>query len=221
MASGMTVPDAIRFLFGIDVAKESTYLKDKANSLVRNKLIKVETELKVQRSTKRLADGQLDVLFNALLLNAIFHDPKDVKKIFEDKGFRYHCAVIVSQLFGESNSLLGIALSKTTAAEFANALASDCDLRKKRLPNPFAVMPQLALGKNLSLLHALLAQSALTSSTDNLLLAYLNNDIDKALALSRQLDTNNHSVKQLVEHITSRHKEAEEFDDLLGYFQKM
>lgn len=221
MASGLTIPDAIRHLFGIEVAKESTYLKDKANSLVRNKLVKVNTEKVVQRSKQYLAEGQLDVLFNALLLNAIFTDPKDVKKIFEDRLFRAESVKTVKLLFTDNNSLMGVALSNQNAVKFIDDLASEMDLYSNRLPNPFATLPQLALGKNLSLLHALLTQSALISPTDNLLLAYLNNDMDKALALSNQIKANNSNVKQLIEHIHAQHKEAEEFDDLLNYFQKM
>ena len=49
MPSGLTILDAIRYLFGIDVAKESPYLKDKANSLVLYKLVKVNTEKVIQR----------------------------------------------------------------------------------------------------------------------------------------------------------------------------
>ena len=116
---------------------------------------------------------------------------------------------------------MGVALSNQNAVKFIDDLASEMDLYSNRLPNPFATLPQLALGKNLSLLHALLTQSALISPTDNLLLAYLNNDMDKALALSNQIKANNSNVKQLIEHIHAQHKEAEEFDDLLNYFQKM
>jgi len=221
MASGLTIPDAIRHLFGIDVAKESPYLKDKANSLVRNGLIKVNTEEAVQRSKRYLAEGQLDVLFNALLLNAIFTDPKDVKNIFEDRSFRAESVKTIKLLFAENNSLMGVALSNQKAVQFIDDLASEMDLYSVRLPNPFSTLPQLALGKNLSLLHALLTQSSLINPTDNLLLAYLNNDMNSALALSNQLKTNNSGVKQLIEHIHFQQKEAEEFDDLLDYFQKM
>ncbi|KPH96229.1 hypothetical protein AMS58_01295 [Pseudoalteromonas porphyrae] len=221
MASGLTIPDAIRHLFEIDVAKESPYLKDKANSLVRNKLIKVNTEKVVQRSKQYLAEGQLDVLFNALLLNAIFTDPKDVKKIFEDRRFRAESVKTIKLLFAENNSLMGVALSNQKAVQFIDDLASEMDLYSVRLPNPFSTLPQLALGKNLSLLNALLTQSSLINPTDNLLLTYLNNDMNSALALSNQLKTNNSGVKQLIEHIHAQQKEAEEFDDLLDYFQKM
>jgi hypothetical protein len=221
MASRITVPEAIRQLFDIDVASQSQLLKTKADSLVRNKLIKIETEQKVQRQSKYLAPGQMTVLFNALLLNAVFHDPKDVKRIFEDKAYRQECAIALRAMFGKSNSLMGIALSNGLAVKFTDALAGDFDLYQNKLPNPFAVLPQLALGKNLNLLYALLAQSAAMDPTDNLLLAYLEGDVDKAAEIASSIVTDNDAVTQLKQHIDNKLQEAIEFDDLLGKFKKM
>lgn len=83
MNNQITIPQAIKKLFDIEVSKESPYIKDKANSFVRNKLIKVVTEQKVQRKSVYLKDSQqLDVLYNALLLNAFYPDPKHVQQIF-------------------------------------------------------------------------------------------------------------------------------------------
>lgn len=221
MASRLTVPEAIRQLFDIDVATQSQLLKTKADSLVRNKLIKIETEQKVQRKTKYLAPGQMTVLFNALLLNAVFHDPKDVKRIFEEKSYRQECAQTVRAMFGESNSLMGIALSNGLAVEFADSLGGDFDLYRDKLPNPFAVLPQLALGKNQSLLHALLAQSAALEPSDNILLAYLQGDLDKAAEMASLMDTDNDAVNQLKVHVERSLQEAVEFNDLLDQFIKM
>lgn len=221
MASRLTIPEAIRQLFGIDVASQSQLLKTKADSLVRNKLIKIETEPKVQRQSKYLATGQMTVLFNALLLNAVFHDPKDVKRIFEDKAYRQECAEAVRAMFGKSNSLMGIALSNGLAVKFTDALAGDFDLYQEKLPNPFAVLPQLALGKNQSLLHALLAQSAVMDPADNLLLAYLQGDLDKADQIASLIVTDNHAVNHLKRHIEKARREAVEFEDVLTHFRNM
>lgn len=221
MASRLTVPEAIRKLFDIDVATQSQLLKTKADSLVRNKLIKIETEQKVQRKTKYLAPGQMTVLFNALLLNAVFHDPKDVKRIFEDKSYRQECAKAVRAMFGQSNSLMGVALSNGLAVEFADSLAGDFNLYRDKLPNPFAVLPQLALGKNQSLLHALLAQSAAMDPADNLLLAYLKGDFDKAAQMASLMDADNDAVNQLKLHVEKELQDAVEFDDLLEQFRNM
>lgn len=219
MTSRLTIPEAIRQLFDLDMAGLSPQLKNKAMSLERNGLIKVEKESKVQRKTLYLAPGQLTVLYNALLLNAVFPDPKQIKAIFTQPLQRQHCAGIVQSMFEGSNSLMGIALSSSAAREFTLALAGDFDLYHNRLPNPFSVLPQLALGDNLSLMHALLAQSAAMSPADNLLLAYLQGDLDKAMTLLSSMD--NDAVEPLRLHIEKAHRQAVEFDDLLEQFRNL
>ena len=221
MTKRFTVPEAIRDLFDIDVATQSPLIKNKATSLVRNGLIKVKTEQIVQRKATYLEDDQLPVLFNALLLNSVFHDPKDVKRIFEDKSYREECARAVRVMFGERNSLMGIALINCLALKFADSLAGDFDLYRDKLPNPFAVLPQLALGKNQSLLHALLAQSATLEPSDNILLAYLQGDLDRAVEMSSLITTDNEAVNQLKLHVERSRREALEFDALLDQFRKM
>ena len=54
-----SIPDTIRDLFQIDLASENKFLKDKANSFRRNKLLKVVEEERVQRKSVYLAPGQV------------------------------------------------------------------------------------------------------------------------------------------------------------------
>ncbi|WP_285163246.1 hypothetical protein [Shewanella goraebulensis] len=218
------MPDAIRLLFNIDVATESQLLRNKADSFVRNKLIKIAPKPKLDdhRYRTELADKeQLTVLFNALLLNAIFHDPKNVKRIFENKAYRDECALVVKAMFGESHSVMGIAITSISAHKFVDALAGDFNLYKEKLPNPFAVLPQIALGKNLNLLHALLAQSAAMEPTDNLLLAYIQGNFDKAANIASLMPSENDAVNQLKQHVEKEVTEAVEFDDLVEQFRNM
>jgi len=66
MDSRITIPDAIYKLFAINVAKDSQFLKNKANSLVSNGLVKTVRDEHVQRATVYLKDkSQLTVLHNA------------------------------------------------------------------------------------------------------------------------------------------------------------
>ena len=83
IAKGLTIPEAIYKLFGVQVATESPFLKNKANSFVRNELITVDRDPKVQRDGIYLKPGQESVLHNALILNAIFPNTANTKKIFE------------------------------------------------------------------------------------------------------------------------------------------
>ena len=222
--SSLTVPDAIRKLFDIDVATQSPFIKNKAMSMIRNGLIKIAPKSKLDdhRFPTYLAnEQQLVVLFNALLLNAVFHDPKDVKKIFEDTYYRQDCAKVVSAMLGKRNSLMGITLNSPSAIAFSQALAGDIDLYTDKLPNPFAVLPQLALGKNQNLLHALLVQSAALEPADNVLLAYIEGDLAKAARLAALMDSENEAINQIKLHLDKKLSEAIEFDELLDQFKKM
>lgn len=222
--SGLTVPDAIRKLFDIDVATQSPFIKNKAMSMIRNGLIKIAPKSKLDdhRFPTYLAnEQQLVVLFNALLLNAVFHDPKDVKKIFEDSYFRQDCAKVVSAMLGNRNSLMGITLNNPATSAFSKALAGDIDLYADKLPNPFAVLPQLALGKNQNLLHALLVQSAALEPADNVLLAYIEGDLERAASLAAVMDSENEAINQIKLHLDKKLSEAIEFDELLDQFKKM
>ena len=84
IAKGPTIPEAIYKLFGVHVAKESPLLKNKANSFIRNGLVAVEREARVQRDSVHLMPGQEVILGNALVLNAIFPSTSNTKKIFEN-----------------------------------------------------------------------------------------------------------------------------------------
>ncbi|MGS0724562.1 hypothetical protein ACVBKF_00115 [Shewanella sp. 0m-11] len=212
----ITVPDAIYKLFSIRVAKDSQFLKNKANSLVRNGLIKTVQDKHVQRATVYLADSsQLTVLHNALILNAVYLDPKDVKRIFEDRLYREECAQTINAVLCNLNSLMGIALQSNQVSALVDILLSDKSLYDIMLPNPFSVLPQVAIGSNTGLLQALLLQSSALASTDTVLKAYLQSNWEEALRLSDYLDDSVQGIKELRQAIEAQLREARDFDDLL------
>jgi hypothetical protein len=217
---GLSIPEAIRKLFGVDVAKESPLLKNKAMSFVRNKLIAVRKERKVDRKAVYLEYGQGNTLHNALILNAVFPNPKDVKRIFEDDQYRSQCATVVRSVLTDRGSLLGQALQSNSSKRMASFLAdTDRDLRRQLMPNPFQVLPQVALGENTTLLHALLAQAASLEPSDSFLLAYLNGDWDTAQKLSSQVSSDSPELFALKSEIDRKLREAHEFSDLLDLFR--
>lgn len=212
----MTIPDAIYKLFGIKVAKDSPFLKNKANSLVRNGLIKTVQKKHVQRATVYLADtAQLTVLHNALIINAIYVDPKDVKQIFDDIAYRAECAQTIKALLSGMNSVLGIALQNSQVQALIDTLSSTVSLYDIKLPNPFSKLPQVAMGDNTGMLNALLVQSSTLASTDTILMAYLQSDWNKAQQLCEQADDSVLGVTELKQAIALRLQEASDFDDLL------
>ncbi|WP_139326914.1 hypothetical protein [Shewanella sp. UCD-KL21] len=216
------MPDAIYKLFGISVATESIFLKNKANSFVRNQLIQTVREEGVQRAKVYIKDlSQLDVLHNALLLDAIFSDTQVVKRIFDDRGYRNECSKTIEKLLCGNNNISGIALQSNQVQIFIDTFASDVDLYKTRLPNPFSTLPQVALGDNTGILHALLINSSTLTSTDSILMAYLQRDFIKAKQLCEYLDDSVLGIKALKQSIEIELQQANEFDDLLDQMKKM
>lgn len=221
MDNGITIPDAIYKLFSIHVAKDSQFLKNKANSLVRNGLVRTVQDKHVQRGTVYLEDkSQLTVLHNALIINAIYLDPKEVKRIFEDTAYRAKCAETVNVLLSDMTSIMGIALQNPMVPELVNALRSGDSLYQIKLPNPFSKLPQVALGSNTGLLQALLVQSSVLATTDSVLIAYLQQDWEKAYELCNHLDDSVLGIRELKQSIDSQLQEASDFDDLLDQMKQ-
>jgi hypothetical protein len=217
-----SLPDTVRVLFGVDPS-ECTLLKDRANSFARNGLVKIIEEPVEfgHRNKKYLAEGQDVVLFNALVLNAIFHDPKYVKKIFTDKAFRKQTVeTLKAVLLGQAN-LSGIALSSPECVNLVSAVEGESDLYADKLPNPFSVLPQAALGKNTNLLQALLAQSAALEPMDSILMAYLSGDIELAYSKVQGLSDEQSLALPLISRIKQAYQEANEFDDLLDQMRQL
>ncbi|WP_318477766.1 hypothetical protein [Photobacterium leiognathi] len=222
MHNKLSIPDAIKKLFNIEVSKESPFLKNKANSFVRNKLIKTVTENNVQRKNIYLEDDQqLIVLFNALLLNAFYPDPKHVKKIFEDKKYRAECTESIKALFGNQNHLSGQALCSVKVIELINTLDSDKDLYTTQIPNPFTVLPQLALGPNTGLLNNLLLQASSLNPVDSVLISITKNDWLTAKKQTAYLSDDMPGSSEIVKMINNHIDEAKEFDELLDFFYKL
>lgn len=218
---GLSIPDAIRKLFGVDVAKESPLLKNKAMSFVRNELIAVRKERKVDRKAVYLAAGQENILHNALVLNAVFPNPKDVKRVFDDDQYRTECAAVVKRLLTDRASVLGQTLQSDSSEKMASFLAdTERDLRQELMPNPFQVLPQVALGENTTLLHALLAQAASLDPADSFLLAYMNGDWEAAQELSSRISSVSPELLAIKTEIDRKLNEAYEFNDLLNFFRK-
>jgi len=216
-----SIPEALRLLFGSDMLREVPSLRTKANSFLRNGLLTFKEDLIVHKKSKFIPETELDILFNAMLLSAIFTDSKEVKAIFCEPAKREQCAEIVKAMFTRQHSLAGIALSSSKATAFVTCLEGNFDLRAERLPNPFKTLPQATLGSNGALLRVLLAQAAVLEPMDSILMKYLDGEWLEAKALIDQLDTNASGVAELKAEIDKKIHEAEEVDDLLDFMLKL
>lgn len=223
------IPDLIRELFLIDAAKDSEYLKNKASSFVRNGLLPVEREAfdegRVRQQVFITDERGVTILYNALLLNAFFTDPKYVKGIFDNTKTRRAAAEKIKAVFTGRQSVLGIALVKPDALELLHCLqdTQGFNLRETRLPSPFDRHPLAGLGRNLKLMEVLRAQSASLDTSDSLMAAYLAQDWEKAYQISQELERScvaSEGVRSLIESVKLRYSEAQEFDDLITWFKE-
>ena len=216
-----SIPDALRLLFGSDILSQTPSLRTKANTFLRNGLLSSQSELIVHKNNNSIPESELDTLFNAMLLSAVFADSKEVKAIFSEPTKRQQYAEIVKAMFTRQHSLAGIALSSSKATAFVTCLEGDFDLRAKRLPNPFKTLPQATLGSNGSLLRVLLTQAAVLEPMDSILMKYLDGEWLEAKALIDQVDANASGVSELKAEIDKKIHEAEEVDELLDFMLKL
>lgn len=212
-----SIPDTIRDLFQIELAGDNKFLKDKANSFRRNALLKVVEEERVQRKSVYLAPGQDIVLFNALLLNAFFPDPKYVKTIFEEPKIRKEATQIVKSLLMERATVTGIVLSSAQTKAMIDGLEGTLDLYAEKLPNPFDTLPQVILGQHTNLLNALLVQASVLDPLDSVLAAYVAGDLDRACELADKLSDQS-SVELFIGVIRKQQAEVKRFKNLLDDF---
>ena len=214
-----SIPEALKLLFGSQVLVETPFLRTKANSFLRNGMLNYQANLNVHKNKNSISESELDTLFNAMLLSAIFADSKEVKAIFCKPEKRVQCAEVVKAMFTRQDSLAGIALASSKVSAFFTCLEGDFDLRTDRLPNPFKTLPQATLGENTSLLRVLLAQAVVLEPMDSILIKYLDGEWREAKELIDELDTNASGVAELKAEIEKKIEGAEEVDDLLDFIR--
>ncbi|TCN83371.1 hypothetical protein [Shewanella fodinae] len=225
MLSEITIPFAIEQLFGIKVSKESPFLKDKVNSFVRNGLIKTRKEgFKEEGDGRRqkvylASPEQLVVVYNALILNAFYHDPNQVKNNFNNADCRKIAANEIEAAIGlVSNAAIQLSQS-AKLTELVSALKTDIDLYSTRLPNPFKQLPQLSLGKNSGLLQALMVQASTLSTLDSAIGALMRKDWLQAKQLTEGISDEVPGILEMKELIENEIKSAKDLDDTLDFFK--
>lgn len=211
----LTLATAVKLLFGFELAHESPVLKNRINSFVRNGLLAVSKEQKVQRAAVYIHRDQLTTLFNALLINTLINDPQHVKSVFDSTEERRLAASVFRSALLQQTTLAGMALRHEAIITLVSQLEGEDDLRKERLANPFAVLPQRMLPPNTGLFQMLLAQAASLSPDEGLMLAWLQGDLQKAKEMADALTAVSGPAAILRERILADWQEAREFDDFL------
>ncbi|EKO3608172.1 hypothetical protein ACXHQ9_14250 [Vibrio cincinnatiensis] len=215
---GLSPPDAIRALFSVELSEYKSF-KDLVYPLVRSKgFLIVHRESMGIGSEKNhllIARESLNKFHNAVLLQGFFADSKRVKAIFTDSYKRMEAAEFLNVTLAGRQSIIGVGIHSEKLDQFINIMKSDASLSETLLPNPFHELPQLSIGNVTSVMQTLLAQSAILTNGETMMLYYLNGDLQKAYEAASSLQTEHPVLSKYQSLITQKYLEANEFDNLL------
>lgn len=214
----LSPPEAIRSLFSIELSEHKGF-KDLVYPLIRSKgFLDVHKEHMGGSSNKHhllISRDSLDKLYNAVLLQGFFADSKRVRSIFSDAEKRTEAAELLSVIFNNRESTLGIAIQSDQLANLIEMIKSNISLCEIRLPNPFAELPQLSLNGLTSVMQVLLAQSAVLTHGETMMAHYLNGDLEKAHNAAYAPNSDDPTITKYRLLIRTQYQQAKEFDNLL------
>ncbi|MHA9725339.1 hypothetical protein [Vibrio parahaemolyticus] len=214
---GLSPPDAIRKLFSVELSEHKSF-KDLVYPLVRSKgfliVNKEQMGIGSEKNHLLIARESLNKFHNAVLLQGFFADSKR-KAIFTDSGKRMEAAEFLNVILAGRQSIIGVGIQSEALEQFINIMKSSVSLSENRLPNPFYELPQLSIGNITSVMQALLAQSAVLSDGETMMLYYLNGDLEKAYEAASSLQTEHPVLSKYQSLISQQYLEANEFDNLL------
>lgn len=219
---------AVQELFGID----GKHLRTKANSYLRNGTIpksEVKSEGFADSETDRrgknyLTSTGVNCLFNALILDGFFNDTKKVKRIFEQSKERAGAYDLCCEILFFAQGVISVSALEKDSQEFLTELADDdFNLHSDRLSDPFkSNLPQMDLAvSNSGLLYQLLRTQRLSlSQKEALLLFLLEEDLEQANKLSKEIDVTlieqDPALLALVKRVQKEYQEAQSFNSLLN-----
>lgn len=173
------------------------------------------------RNRVRINPAHIPLLWNAILLQGVFGEPKFVVKFLSPTTRREPLVDWARDLFLERQSLAGLGLLRHELMVFLDRLPN-ADLHREYLPNPFAdALPQMGIGGlNSNLLKALATQTAALSMGDSMMALYLSGDLEQAYQKARALETHNILLLKYRGLIVREYEEASAFDELLDSLRK-
>lgn len=176
---------------------------------------------KESRNRVRINPKHITLLWNAILLQGIFGEPKLVAEMLNKGAHRQPLIDWARQLFLERQSLAGLGLLRQQLIILLDRLPL-ADLHEEPLPNPFAdTLPQMGLGHlHGNLLKALAAQTAALSLGDSMMSHYLSGDLEQAYENACVVSTDSALLLQYRDLIIREYEEAKGFDDLLDSLRK-
>ncbi|EPA8573142.1 hypothetical protein ACQ7JO_004706 [Vibrio parahaemolyticus] len=205
-------------MFSVELSEHKSF-KDLVYPLVRSKgfliVNKEQMGIGSEKNHLLIARESLNKFHNAVLLQGFFADSKRVKAIFTDSGKRMEAAEFLNVILAGRQSIIGVGIQSEALEQFINIMKSSVSLSENRLPNPFYELPQLSIGNITSVMQALLAQSAVLSDGETMMLYYLNGDLEKAYEAASSLQTEHPVLSKYQSLISQQYLEANEFDNLL------
>ncbi|SDT86541.1 hypothetical protein SAMN05216296_0016 [Pseudomonas pohangensis] len=174
------------------------------------------------RNRVRINPDHITLLWNAILLQGVFGEPKLVAEFLKPTANRQPLVDWARQLFLERQTVAGLGFLRQRLLEFLDRLPV-ANLNQERLPNPFAdTLPQMGLGHlHGNLLRALATQTAALSLGDSMMAHYLSGDLEQAYAKACELETQNELLLQYRDLISKEYQERKGFHDFLRGLRKM
>ena len=121
-------------------------------------------------------------------------------------------AELIKSILIDRQLAIGISLSAKASNELINSLFSNEPLDQVKLSNPFSVLPVIS-GTNL--MQALLGQSAAMPASEEMMMLYLDGELEKAYLSSISFTSENKVINQYQDLIANSYRNAKEFDDFL------
>lgn len=225
-----TTNEAVKELFGVEGSEP---LRSKANSYLRNKVIPPKSVVEEgfsdasmgKRGKKRLNSNGVNSLFNALVLDAFFNDPKIVKDMFGNRDTRTTNGILCEEVLLTAQSVVTKSQLTIEAQQFLGQLRdTSFDLQERRLVCPFGSqrLPQMDMTlQNTGLLYHMLRSHRLSLSwKDNILLSWLEQDLSTTAELVEQVNPSlfedDSMLKAIVHKVRAEYKEAKIFQSLLN-----
>lgn len=216
--------EAVKLHFSITLAKHEAMRSDVGyllKAMHKAGVITLKDEQLTHKKSWRILTKDMCAVRNAVLLQGVFTDAKLVIKLFNSAAERHSHAQWARELLLERQSVASLALAHENLLGFLKLLESGADLKTHELPNPFPEsLPQIGLASyGGNLLRALAVQTAALSVGDNMMLHYLNGELEQAFRCANTLDTDNALLLQYRSLIIREYEHAKEFDDLLDFFR--
>ncbi len=176
---------------------------------------------KGSRGKRRYLPEHLNRLHNIVLISGFFPKPAIIKEVADNLVQRIEHVAVLRRLIGSRESVGDIQFNRLLLGEFLNCLESGTSLDKERFPNPFIKLPQVinnGTGSYPTVWESYHSKSVATSDIEEILLAYLDLDIEKAHKLASELGQVKGYASQLKTFIAKEYRNAVRVDnDLEGF----